>query len=72
MTQAELQAHAARILSVILEDPEFSYVYEDDELAEATESDQLAVHNLIASAQVFATWPGADVEYQVAGEDEEA
>jgi hypothetical protein len=68
MKKAELQEHAVRLLTRLQEDPEFSLVYEDDELSAASRKTQLAVLELMTTAQITVTWPGLTHEWQIAGE----
>lgn len=71
MTEEEKIQHALRLLAVQQEDIEYSLVYEDELLRDEAEADQLAVYALMNRAQVFATWPEAAVDYQIAGPPDE-
>ena len=47
MTEEEKREHALRIVTEILEDADFSYVYEDEELEDASDDDLRYIHWLI-------------------------
>ena len=47
MTEEEKREHALRIVTEILEDADFSYVYEDEELEDASDDDLRDIHWLI-------------------------
>lgn len=51
MTEAEHRHHAVRILGELIDDCDYSNVYEDEELADATEADWQQVHNLVTTAR---------------------
>lgn len=57
MNEAEVRAHAKRIIEAHNGEYEFCLVYEDDELDEATESDWRAIYDAMYAAQVTVTWP---------------
>jgi hypothetical protein len=71
MNLEEKQAHAARLLALILQDPEYSFVYEDEELMDESEETQLEILGLMSSAEVQITWAGVDGFYTVNGESDE-
>lgn len=64
LTESEKFDHAARLVLELVEDPEFSRVYEDEELEGLSEEEQKEIHDLMFEAQVTVTFPGADVEYE--------
>lgn len=61
------EAHAARLLSLVVEDPEYSLVYEDEILAEADEDVQRSILELMASAIITVSWPDSEDIYVIAG-----
>lgn len=71
MELEEKRDHAARLLSLLVQDPEYSLVYEDDDLSEEDEDVQLSILDLIASATVTVSWPDSEAVYTVAGETDE-
>lgn len=71
MELEEKRDHAARLLGTVIEDPEYSFVYEDDELMDEPEEVQREIHDLMATAIVTVTWPGMDDYYVIAGEEDE-
>lgn len=64
LTKAERFDHAARLILELLEDPEFSRVYEDEQLEDLSEKEQKKIHDLMFKAKVTVTFPGADVKYK--------
>lgn len=71
MELEEKRDHAARLLSLLVQYPEYSLVYEDDYLSDEDEDVQLSIHGLIASATISVSWPDSEDIYTVAGEPDE-
>lgn len=67
MELEEQQAHAARLLSLVVEDPEYSLVYEDEALLEEDEDVQRSILELMASATITVSWPDTEDVYVIAG-----
>lgn len=67
MELEEQQAHAARLLSLVVEDPEYSLVYEDEVIAEDDEDIQRSILDLMASATITVSWPNSEDVYVIAG-----
>ena len=56
MDQAEIRAHARRIIAWHNEDFEYCLVYEDDYLEDATDDEQLAIHAAMNAARIEVSW----------------
>lgn len=67
MELEEQEAHAARLFSLIVEDPEYSLVYEDEDLAEDDEDVQRSILELMASATITVSWLDSEDVYAIAG-----
>lgn len=67
MKLEEQRDHAARLLGRVVEDPEYSLVYEDDALFKKSEKVQRSIYDLMASATITVSWPDSENVYVIAG-----
>lgn len=65
-TDDELRDFAVEVLQELVEDPEYSRVYENEEIPE---EDHEKVFDLVKSAQIWVGWPGSNEAWQIAGKD---
>lgn len=56
LSEAEVRAHAARLIAEHNTEFEFCLVYEDEDLEEASEADWKAIHAAMYAATVTVAW----------------